>query len=97
MPEDLPLLMDRAYEDTETRGLARSLGMVPFVPLKRNRRTPWMRDRELYKRRNEIERLFRSLKATAACSPASTNSMRCTLASCASHLSSRGSGSVNTP
>ena len=62
MPQGLPLLMDRAYEDNETRALARSLGMVPVVPAKRNRRTPWAHDRELYKRRNEIERLFRRLK-----------------------------------
>ena len=63
MPEGLPLLMDRAYEDNETRRLARSLGMVPVVPAKRNRRTPWTHDHELYKRRNEIERLFRRLKS----------------------------------
>ena len=58
----LPLLMDRAYEDAETRALARSLGMVPVVPPKRNRKRPWSYDRKLYKRRNEIERLFRRLK-----------------------------------
>ena len=43
--------------------LARSLGMVPVVPAKRNRRVRWAHDRVLYKRRNEIERLFRRLKA----------------------------------
>ncbi len=63
MPEGLPLLMDRAYEDNETRTLARSLGMTPVVPPKRNRRAPWAHDRQLGKRRNEIERLFRRLKA----------------------------------
>ena len=62
MPAGLPLLMDRAYEDKETRALAHSLGMAPVVPPKRNRRQPWSWDRELYKRRNEIERLFRRLK-----------------------------------
>ncbi len=36
--------------------------MQPVVPPKRNRRVPWAHDRELYKRRNEIERLFRRLK-----------------------------------
>ena len=63
MPQGLPLLMDRAYEDDQTRALARSLGMAPVVPPKRNRKLPWAHDRELYKRRNEIERLFRRLKA----------------------------------
>ena len=38
------------------------LGYVPVVPPKHNRLTPWEYDRALYKRRNEIERLFRRLK-----------------------------------
>jgi transposase len=54
--------MDRAYEGDETRHLAVELGYVPVVPLKQNRRTPGEYDRVLYKRRNEIERLFRRLK-----------------------------------
>ena len=64
MPEDLeiPLLMDHAYEDNETRQLVLELGMVPVVPPKSNRIEPWEYDRELYKKRNEIERLFRRLK-----------------------------------
>ncbi len=59
----LPLGMDRAYEDNETRHLAASLNFVPVVPPKSNRREPWGYDKELYKRRNEVERLFRRLKA----------------------------------
>src|ERR1035438_7588089 len=62
MPEGLPLLMDRAYEGDETRQLVLSLGMVPVVPPKSNRIEPWEYDRALYKKRNEIERLFRRLK-----------------------------------
>ena len=62
MGKGLPLLMDRAYEDNQTREPARSLGMEPVVPPKFNRRAPWQYDRELYKKRNEIERLFRRLK-----------------------------------
>lgn len=54
--------MDRAYEDEQTRHLARTLGYEPVVPPKANRREPWAYDRELYRRRNEIERLFRRLK-----------------------------------
>jgi transposase len=57
-----PLLMDRAYEGDETRQMAVESGYVPVVPPKHNRRTPWEYDRDLYKRRNEIERLFRRLK-----------------------------------
>jgi transposase len=56
------LLMDRAYEGNETRQLALDLGFLPVVPPKSNRLEPWEYNREMYKRRNEIERLFRRLK-----------------------------------
>ncbi|WP_263108990.1 IS5 family transposase [Xanthomonas oryzae] len=56
------LLMDRAYEGNETRQLALDLGFVPVVPPKSNRVDPWEYDKEMYKRRNEVERLFRRLK-----------------------------------
>ena len=62
MPRGLPLLMDRAYEGDETRQLVLELGMVPVVPPKSNRIDPWTYDRALYRKRNEIERLFRRLK-----------------------------------
>ena len=62
MPRPIPLLMDRAYEGDATRQLAVDLGYVPVVPPKQNRLTPWAYDRAMYKRRNEIERLFRRLK-----------------------------------
>ena len=35
---------------------------MPVVPPTHHRLTPWEYDRALYKRRNEIERLFRRLK-----------------------------------
>ena len=56
------LIMDRAYEGDETRALARELGYLPVVPPKSSRLAPWEYDRVLYRRRNEIERLFRRLK-----------------------------------
>ena len=56
------LLMDRAYEGNETRQLALALGFTPVVPPLSARVHPWEYDREMYKRRNEIERLFRRLK-----------------------------------
>jgi transposase len=62
MPEGLPMLMDRAYEGDETRQLVLDMGMVPVVPPKCNRADPWTYDRALYTKRNEIERLFRTLK-----------------------------------
>ena len=54
--------MDRAYEGDETRQLALELGFVPVVPPKSNRINAWEYDRAMYRRRNEIERLFRRLK-----------------------------------
>jgi transposase len=57
-----PIVMDRAYEDDYTRCTAWTLGFKPVVPPKKNRLNPWEYDRELYKRRNEIERLFRLIK-----------------------------------
>ena len=56
------MLMDRAYEGNETRQLVLDLGMIPVVPPKSNRLDPWEYDREMYKKRNEVERLFRRLK-----------------------------------
>ncbi len=57
-----PLLTDRAYEDEATRQAALDGGFIPVVPPKRNRKEPWDHDKELYKRRNEIERFFRRIK-----------------------------------
>jgi transposase len=58
----LHLLMDRAYEGNETRQLALDLGFIPVVPPLKTRIEPWEYDRAMYKRRNEVERLFRRLK-----------------------------------
>ena len=54
--------MDRAYEGNETRQLARTLGFAPVGPPLKTRVAPWAYDREMYKRYNEVERLFRRLK-----------------------------------
>ena len=57
------LVMDRVYSGDETRRVAFELGFTPVVPPLKSRVSPWKYDRELYKRRNEVERLFRRLKA----------------------------------
>ena len=56
------IIMDRAYEGNATQQLVRSLGYSPVVPPNPNRLEPWEYDKELYKKRNEVERLFRRLK-----------------------------------
>ena len=60
--ENLSVVMDRAYEGNQTRQLALELGFTPVVPPLSTRIKPWEYDKELYKRRNEVERLFRRLK-----------------------------------
>jgi transposase len=60
--EVVALLMDKAYEGDATRALAVSLGYNPVVPPKSNRIEPWDYDKELYKKRNEVERFFRGYK-----------------------------------
>jgi len=62
LPAPLYLLMDRAYEDNQTRQLALDFGFIPVVPPKSNRLDPWLYDKAMYRRRNEVERLFRRLK-----------------------------------
>jgi len=62
LPEPLFLIMDRAYEDNQTRQLALEFNWIPVVPPKSNRLDPWQYDRAMYRRRNEVERLFRRLK-----------------------------------
>lgn len=56
------LLMDRAYQGDNMRFLVKTLGYEPIVPPKSNRLHKWEYDRELYKRRNEVERFFRRIK-----------------------------------
>ena len=62
LPDNLAMIMDNAYEGDETRASVALAGFIPVVPPKINRRKPWEYDRELYKRRNEVERLFRKRK-----------------------------------
>ncbi len=63
VPTGCQLIMDRAYEGDETLRLALQLGYHPVVPPNPQRLTPWAYDRVAYRKRNEIERLFRRLKA----------------------------------
>ena len=62
LPAPLHLIMDRAYEDNATLQLALDFGFIPVVPPRPQRLEPWQYDKAMYRRRNEIERLFRRLK-----------------------------------
>jgi transposase len=62
LPARCRLIMDRAYEGNETRQLALDLDFIPVVPPHPLRTRPWSYSQAWYRRRNEIERLFRRLK-----------------------------------
>jgi len=71
LEEAIPLVTDRAYEDDLTRRTAWSLRFSPVVPPKSNRASPWEHEPALYRRRNEIERLFALCRVFAAFSAGS--------------------------
>lgn len=57
------LLMDSAYQGDETRAVAAARNFVPVVPANPQRKQPWLLDKHWYRQRNEVERLFRRIKA----------------------------------
>ena len=62
LPAPLHLIMDGAYDDDTTLQLVLDFGYIPVVPPRSNRLEPWQLDKAMYRKRNEIERLFRRLK-----------------------------------
>lgn len=62
LPHRCRVIMDRAYQGNETRQLVLDLGLTPVVPPVSTRVEPWTYSKAWYRRRNEIERLFRRLK-----------------------------------
>jgi transposase len=76
LSSDAPVavVMDRGYEGDETRQIVLDLGFIPVVPRKRDRVKPWAYDKIMYRRRNEVERLFRRLKGFRHVFFASTSS-----------------------
>ena len=62
LPEQIYMLMDRAYEGDQMRAKVFEKGYTAVVPPKKSRREPWEYDKERYKKRNEIERYFLRLK-----------------------------------
>lgn len=55
--------MDRAYESDPAHQCLEKWGFQLVVPPKSSRLKPWEYDKIIYERRNEVERLFRMLKA----------------------------------
>lgn len=70
-PQAIPLLTrvqathviaDKGYDSNRILSFIHSQGAIAVIPPKSNRKTPQEYDRELYKRRNLIERAFNKLK-----------------------------------
>ncbi len=70
-PQAIPLLTgveathviaDKGYDSDEILGFIHSQGAIAVIPPKSNRKDPQEYDREVYKRRNLIERAFNRLK-----------------------------------
>ena len=61
-PAKIPIIMDRAFEGNATIQLVLDLGFDPVVPPRSARVDPWPLDKETYKKRNTVERIFRRLK-----------------------------------
>lgn len=55
--EGARVIMDKAYESVETRKLVFDLDMLPVAPTKSIRLSIWEYDKEMYRKRNEVERL----------------------------------------
>ena len=56
------VLADRAYDADSLMQAIRTAGGKPVIPPRRHRRVQHAYDKELYKERNQIERLFAKLK-----------------------------------
>ncbi len=54
--EDAQNLPNRAYGDNKTRALAEEHGFYVVIPSKKNRKDPWEYDKELNKKRNQVDR-----------------------------------------
>ena len=57
------LLMDSAYGGDELGAAALQRNLLPVVPAHPQRKRPWQLDKQRYRQRNEVERLFRRIKA----------------------------------
>lgn len=62
LPNPLPLIMDCAYQDAQTRQLTLEFNWIPVVPPKSKRRNPWQYNQAVHRKPIEIEGLFRRLK-----------------------------------
>ncbi len=60
--DDCYFVMDKAYISSEIRSFLIENNFIVVVPPKSNTVNPWTYDKQIYKKRNEIERFFLRLK-----------------------------------
>jgi len=56
------VLADKGYDSDHFVGIILENGAIPVIPSRMNRKEPRDYDKELYKERNLVERLFQKLK-----------------------------------
>jgi len=56
------LIADKGYDATYIIEKVKELGMKPLIPPRSNRKNQRKYDKELYKKRNLIERMFNKMK-----------------------------------
>jgi len=91
------LMMNRAYEGNQTHQLALDPGYIPVVPPKANRLSPWEYDHVMYRKHNEVERLFQRIKGFRRIFSVLTNFMPYSCLSFILPLSLKRLNCVNRP
>lgn len=72
MPPSAELVADKGYDSNALRQWLRQRGTEPVIPPRRNRKIQYECDKNIYKQRNVIERMFCRLRTGGASQPAST-------------------------
>jgi len=62
LPPTRHLLADKGYDSTSFRQWLRKRGTKPVIPPRRNRKVRYRYDKQIYKQRNRVERMFGRLK-----------------------------------
>lgn len=58
------LAMDRGYSSYDIHSICQSSWVIAVVPPKKNMKTPWEYNKNIYAFRNEVERFFHRLKSS---------------------------------
>lgn len=62
LPKANVLLADRGYDSDRFRNKLNARGITPCIPPRKNRKTQYQYDKNLYKKRHKVENMFGRLK-----------------------------------